>query len=95
MPQRNERAKWPSADLLARATFVDDAGPTRFVDTEAAARYLSLDTHTLACYRSLDTGPTFYKFGRYVRYVVADLDAWAERCRRPTSAARRQPIDLT
>ena len=25
---------------------------------------------SLECYRSLDTGPTFYKFGRYVRYAV-------------------------
>ncbi len=69
-------------DLISRATFVDEAGPVRFVDTEAAAKYLALDTHTLECYRSLATGPAFYKFGRYVRYAVSDLDAWAESCRR-------------
>ena len=88
MPRANNRAKWPLADLLARATYVEDAGPVRFVDTEAAARYLALDSHTLECYRSLDTGPAFYKFGRYVRYAVPDLDAWAEHCRKePTRAA--------
>jgi hypothetical protein len=77
---------------LRRAKFADDAGPVRFVGTEAAARYLALDAHSLACYRSLDTGPAFYKFGRHVRYAVADLDAWAEGCRRSTSATR-QPVD--
>lgn len=50
------------------------------------------DAHSLECYRSLDTGPVFYKFGRHVRYAVADLDAWAESCRRSTSATR-QPVD--
>ena len=83
--------KWPSAQLLARATYVEEAGPVRFVDTEAAARYLALDAHSLECYRSLDTGPAFYKFGRYVRYAVADLDAWAESCRRSTAASPEAP----
>lgn len=93
------RGKWPTADLLARATFVKEAGPVRFVDTEAAAKYLALDAHTLECYRSLDTGPIFYKFGRYVRYSVSDLDAWAESCRRSTAASpvapRILPVDRT
>lgn len=49
----NQRRRWPTADILRRARFVDDAGPIRFVDTEAAARYLALEGHTLECYRSL------------------------------------------
>lgn len=85
------RGQWPSADLLARATFVKEAGPVRFVDTEAAAKYLALDAHTLECYRSLTTGPAFYKFGRYVRYAVSDLDVWAESCRRSTAASPEAP----
>lgn len=89
MPKQTRRgSSWPSTKLLQRAKFVDDAGPVRFVDTEAAARYLALEAHSLECYRSLETGPTFYKFGRYVRYAVADLDAWAERCRRVPTDAR-------
>lgn len=91
MSRPNNRAKWPSADLLARAVYVEDAGPVRFVDTDAAARYLALDAHTLECYRSLYTGPAFYKFGRYVRYAVGDLDAWAESCRRSTTASPEAP----
>ena len=95
MPRINERTKWPSADVMARATFVKEAGPVRFVDTEAAATYLALDAHTLECYRSLDTGPAFYKFGRYVRYAVSDLDAWAESCRRATAASPEAPRILS
>lgn len=97
--QARRGSSWPSTELLQRATFVDDAGPVRFVDTEAAARYLALDAHTLECYRSLDSGPAFYKFGRYVRYAVTDLDVWAESCRRSTSASphapRVLPVDAT
>jgi len=53
------KGKWPSAQLLAGATYVDDAGPVRFVDTAAAARIPRLDAHSLECYRSLDTEPAF------------------------------------
>jgi hypothetical protein len=74
--------QWPTPDILRRARFVDDAGPIRFVDTEAAARYLALEAHTLECYRSLVGGPIFHKFGKWVRYAVDDLDAWAESCRK-------------
>lgn len=83
MPAKSQRSShWPSADIMRRAVLVEEAGPIRFVDTDAAARYLTLTTHSLECYRSLGTGPTFYKFGRHVRYAVDDLDAWAGHCRR-------------
>ena len=55
--------RWPTPDILRRAKFVADAGPIRFVDTEAAARYLTLEAHTLECYRSLGGGPAYQKFG--------------------------------
>lgn len=94
-----EQRRWPTPDVLRRARFVEDAGPIRFVDTEAAARYLALEAHSLECYRSLGGGPIFHKFGKYVRYAVDDLDAWAESCRRVTTASpaapRILPIDLT
>ncbi len=92
MRSSNSQSRWPSADLLKRAVFVKEAGPVRFVDTEAAARYLALEAHTLECYRSLGGGPIFYKFGRYVRYAVDDLDAWAASCRRVTTAV---PVEVT
>jgi hypothetical protein len=65
---------------------VHDAGPIRFVDTEAAARHLALEAHTLECYRSLGGGPAYHKFGKWVRYAIYDLDAWATG--RPTPAIK-------
>jgi Helix-turn-helix domain len=77
---------WPAPDILRRARFVYDAGPIRFVDTEAAARHLALETHTLECNRSLGGGPAYHKFGKWVRYAINDLDAWAAG--RPTPAIK-------
>jgi hypothetical protein len=95
----NRENHWPPLAVLERAKFVKDAGPIRFVDTEAAARYLALEAHSLECYRSVGGGPVYYKFGKYVRYAVDDLDAWAETCRRVTTASpaapRVRPVDLT
>jgi hypothetical protein len=71
--------RWPTADILRRAEFAKEAGPICFVDTEAAARYLALEAHTLECYRSLGEGPAYHKFGKYVRYAVEDLDSWAAK----------------
>ena len=81
-----QQRRWPTPDILRRARFVNDTGPIRFVDTEAAARYLALEGHTLECYRSVGSGPVFYKFGKWVRYAIDDLDAWAKSCRRVTTA---------
>ncbi len=78
--------RWPTPDILRRAKFVDDAGPIRFVNTEAAARYLALEAHTLECYRSNGGGPVYHKFGKWVRYAVDDLDAWTQSCRRVTTS---------
>ena len=81
-----QQRRWPTPDILRRAQFVNDAGPIRFVDTEAAARYLTLEGHTLDCYRSVGSGPVFYKFGKWVRYSIDDLDTWVSSCRRVTTA---------
>lgn len=75
--------QWPTPDILQRARFVTDAGPIRFLDTLAAAQYLALEAHTLECYRSLGGGPLFHKFGKWIRYAMEDLDAWAASRRRP------------
>ena len=87
--------RWPTPDVLRRAQFVSDAGPIRFVDTEAAARYLALEAHTLECYRSLGGGPAYHKFGKWVRYAVDDLDAWAASRRRSTVASPEAPRVLS
>ena len=75
------RRRWPSSDLLARAVLVENLGPVGFVTTEEAARFLALSPHSLECYRAKGTGPAFYKFGKAVRYAVADLEGWISSCR--------------
>lgn len=78
---RNPDARWPTAEIMRRARRVDDTGLIPFVDTGAAARYLALSPHSLECYRSLGGGPPFYKFGKFVRYAVQDLESWASNRR--------------
>ncbi len=78
---RNPTTRWPPVEDMRRAREVDDTGLIPFVDTEAAARYLALSPHSLECYRSLGGGPPFYKFGKFVRYAVPDLEAWTASCR--------------
>ena len=83
---RDPDARWPTAEIMRRARQVDDTWLIPFVDTEAAARYLALSAHSLECYRSLGGGPPFYKFGKFVRYAVEDLQTWAaERRHQRTS----------
>ena len=57
---------------------------TMFFSTHQAAKRLGLSARTLERYRGTGEGPVFYRFGRHVRYLQADLDAWA-RTRRRTS----------
>ena len=84
--RRNPDSRWPPVAIMRCAKVVDDTGLIPFVDTEAAARYLALSPHSLECYRSLGGSPPFYKFGKFVRYAVPDLEAWvAERRHERTS----------
>lgn len=87
MPERLPLERcWPPEQVLRRAVFVDEVGKIPFVGTEAAARYLALTSHTLECYRAVGGGPAFYKFGKFVRYAVADLEAWAAEHRHERTA---------
>ncbi len=53
MRDTNQQRRWPTADILRRARFVDDAGPIRFVDTEGPpATSLSKRTRWNATARS-------------------------------------------
>lgn len=89
---RNPDARWPTAEIMRRARHVDDTGLIPFVNTEAAARYLALSPHSLECYRSLGGGPPFYKFGKFVRYAVADLEAWAAGCRHERTSGQNARV---
>ena len=48
-----------------------------YMNTNAAAAFLGLSTRTLERYRTTGAGPVFHRFGNRVRYLLADLKAWA------------------
>ena len=89
---RDPDTRWPPVDVMRCALEVDDTGLTPFVDTVAAARYLALSPHSLECYRSLGGGPPFYNFGKFVRYAVPDLTAWAAARRHDRTTGENERV---
>jgi hypothetical protein len=51
------------------------------INPRQAATWLGCSINWLAQMRMHGAGPSYIKHGAYVRYRVADLDAWAERHR--------------
>jgi len=65
----------PDADII---THVDPARKeSPFLATKQAAQYVGLSPRTLEKMRTEGGGPSYRKHGRYVRYHLADLDAWS------------------
>ena len=50
--------------------------PECIVNTESAAHFLNLSAVTLSKWRVTGGGPRFLKFGRSIKYRVADLQEW-------------------
>jgi excisionase family DNA binding protein len=67
-------------DLYSRADHARKGSP--FLTTEQAAAYVGLTRQTLEKMRRKARGPCFRKHGRYVRYHIADLEAWSNANRR-------------
>ncbi|WP_265519109.1 helix-turn-helix transcriptional regulator [Nitratireductor luteus] len=59
---------------------------TPFLTTRDAAHYLCLSYRTLEKMRLTGHGPRFRKHGRYVRYHIAELDAWSEGRRKNSTS---------
>ena len=53
-----------------------------YLNTREAAAWLNLSPRTLDRYRVSGDGPVFHRFGGRVRYLIADLEAWASARRR-------------
>jgi predicted DNA-binding transcriptional regulator AlpA len=70
----------PPAVSSATATSIlaVPSNPDAYVPTCAVASFLSLDDNYLRQLRLTGNGPRFSKFGRAVRYRMADVLAWAE-----------------
>jgi len=59
---------------------------SRVLSPVAVSDKTGLTPKTLANWRVLGKGPTWFKIGRLVRYDEADVDAWLSRFRvTPTS----------
>ena len=57
-----------------------------YLNPHQAAVVLGLSAKTLARYRVAGSGPVFHRFGRRIRYLREDLQAWAEARRRASTA---------
>ena len=75
-------------DDQSRASEAKKGSP--FLTTREAAHYLSLSFRTLEKMRLTGNGPRFRKHGRYVRYHIADLDAWSEGRRQSSTSGGAQ-----
>lgn len=65
----------PNDSNNARAEQARKESP--FLTTEQAATYVGLSRRTLEKMRTAGNGPIYRKHGRYVRYHIAELDAWS------------------
>jgi len=63
-------------DEATRAANAKKGSP--FLSTKQAAHYIGLSPRTLERMRRTGEGPRFRKHGRYVRYHIAELDAWSD-----------------
>ena len=57
-----------------------------YMGTREAAALLGLSPRTLDRYRVTGKGPEFHKFGSRVRYLRADVEAWAAAWRRSSTS---------
>lgn len=62
-------------DDADRATKAKKGSP--FLSTAQAAFFVGLSRRTLEKMRVQGGGPVYRKHGRYVRYHIADLEAWS------------------
>lgn len=66
----------------------------RFIDENELSEWLGISVRTLRDWRSRlskGSGPPWFKMGQSVRYRIADIEAYIERCRRPSAPS---PEDL-
>ena len=68
----------------ARAEQARNESP--FLSTTQAGSYVGLSRRTLEKMRTTGNGPVYRKHGRYVRYHIADLDAWSTARRKNSTS---------
>ena len=63
-----------------------NANGKNYLSTREAADWLGLSPRTLDRYRVSGDGPVFHRFGGRVRYLLTDLEAWAQARRRTSTS---------
>lgn len=63
-----------------------EAPTETWLTRDETAGLIKVSTKTLAQWAWLETGPKFYKVGRYCRYKASDVAAWMES--QPTGGQR-------
>ena len=77
-------------DDITRAADAKKGSP--FLNTAQAAHYVGLSGRALEKMRRQGRGPRFRKHGRYVRYHIADLDAWSDAHGKSSTSERDRPL---
>ncbi|MET3770228.1 excisionase family DNA binding protein [Marisediminicola sp. UYEF4] len=56
----------------------DSAAPRVYLSPAQVAELLGVPVKTIYTWTSERTGPTFYKLGRHVRFIEADVHSWVD-----------------
>lgn len=73
---RTRKARDMMDDDAERAAKAKKGSP--FLSTAQAAFFVGLSRRTLEKMRVQGLGPVYRKHGRYVRYHIADVEAWSK-----------------
>lgn len=80
------RAPTYGAELEREGEIRMNENVRNYLSTRQAAEWLGLSPRTLDRYRVTGQGPVFHRFGSRVRYLLADLEAWASARRRASTS---------
>ena len=80
------RAPAAGADHEEQGEIRMNENARNYLSTRQAAEWLGLSPRTLDRYRVTGEGPVFHRFGSRVRYLLADLETWANSRRRASTS---------
>ncbi len=80
------KAPTTGADFERKGEMRMNENGRNYLSTREAAEWLGLSPRTLDRYRVSGEGPVFHRFGSRVRYLLADIEAWASARRRVSTS---------
>ncbi|WEV65608.1 helix-turn-helix domain-containing protein [Bifidobacterium sp. ESL0764] len=72
-------SKKGTKDAVIAASRTAQPTTDHIVDTITAQKYIGVSAGTLRNWRSRGLGPRYIKYGRMVRYRIADLNKYVEK----------------